>query len=195
MKSVMKFPVWGGLLLLVAGLAVSGCKSTPPLSQEDAQKLIQAYNDQHPPVPVHIYVDYNGLKQGVDAKYWKVVKQFPANKYWGDLDLTDEGKKAYKLEDGTTTIHWRPDEQNKGHYYVDTVQTMHPKISEVSDPQDDVVPGADTAKSCKFTATANLDGMPETVKQMAHDTGNILTGRHTAEFVLDGNAWKVHAIR
>ena len=195
MKSVMKFQVWGALLLLGAGLAMSGCKSTPPLSQEDAQKLIQAYNDQQPLIPVHIYVDYTGLKQGVDAKYWKVSKQFPANKYWGDLDLTDAGKKAYKLEDGTTTIHWRPDEQNKGHFYVDTVQTMHPKISEVSEPQDDLVPGADTAKSCKFTSTANLDGMSDTVKQMAHDTGNILVGRHTAEFVLDGGTWKVHAIR
>ena len=87
MKSVMKFQVWVALLLLGAGLAVSGCKSTPPLSQADAQKIIEAYNEQQPPIPVHIYVDYTGLKQGVDAKYWKVVKQFPANKYWGDLEL------------------------------------------------------------------------------------------------------------
>ena len=79
-----------------AGLAGTGCKSTPPLSQADAQKLIQAYYDQQPPNPVHIYVDYTGLKQGVDTKYWKVVKAFPANKNWGDLDLTDEGKKAYQ---------------------------------------------------------------------------------------------------
>lgn len=195
MESAFRFQLWGAVLVMGASLTVTGCKSAPELLQADAQKLIQAYNDQQPPIPVHIYVDYNGLKQGVDAKYWKVVKAFPANKNWGDLDLTDAGKKAYKLEDGSNTIHWRPDEQNKGHFYVDTVQTMHPKVSEVSDPQDDVVPGVETAKSCKFTATANLDGMPDTVKTMAHDTGNILVGRHTAEFTLENGAWKVHAIR
>jgi hypothetical protein len=193
-KSVVKLQLLG-VVTLGAAMALTACKSAPPLSQTDAQKLIQDYNDQQPPISIHVYVDYTGLKQGVDAKYWKVTHSYSANKNWGDLDLTDAGKKVYKLEDGTTTIHWRPDEQNKGHFYVDTVQTMHPKISEVTDPQDDVVPGADTAKSCKFTATANLEGMPDTVKQMAHDTGNILTGRHTAEFTLENGAWKVHAIR
>ena len=195
MKSALNLKFWGAVLVMSAGFTVTGCKSAPELTQADAQKLIQAYNDQQPPIPVHIYVDYNGLKQGVDAKYWKVVKAFPANKNWGDLELTDEGKKVYKLEDGTTMIHWRPDEQNKGHFYVDTLKGMHPKISEVSEPQDDVVPGADTAKSCKFTATVNLDGVPDTVNKMAHDQGNILTGRHTAEFVLENGAWKVHEIR
>jgi hypothetical protein len=193
-KSVLKLQLWG-VVIMGLGLAMTGCKSAPPLTQADAQKLIQAYYDQQPPVPVHVYVDYTGLKQGTDAKYWKVVKVFPANKNWGDLDLTDDGKKVYKLDDGTTTIHWRPDEQNKGHFYVTTVQTNHPKVMEVSEPQDDVVPGVDTAKSCKFTEDANLDGMPNTVKQMAHDVGNTLTKRRTAEFALDNGAWKVHAIR
>jgi hypothetical protein len=194
-KTVLKLQLWGAVLVMGASLAVSGCKSAPPLTQEDAQKLIQAYYDQQPPTPVHIYVDYTGLKQGTDAKYWKVVKVFPANKNWGDLDLTDEGKKVYKLDDGSTTIHWRPDEQNKGHFYISTAQANHSKISEVSEPQDDVVPGVDTAKSCKFTTTANLDGMPDPVKQMAHDVGNILTQRHTADLALENGAWKVHAIR
>ena len=75
------------------------------------------------------------------------------------------------------------------------MQATHPKISEVAEPQDDVVPGADTAKSCKFTATANLEKMPEPVNRMAHNTGNILTQRHTADFTLDNGNWKVHAIR
>jgi hypothetical protein len=194
-KRALKLQFWGAVLIMGAGLAAIGCKSTPPLSQADAQKLIEANYAQQPPEPVHIYVDYNGLKQGVDAKYWTVVKAFPANKNWGDLDLTDEGKKAIKLDDGTTTIHWRPDEQNKGHFYVTTVKATHPKISEVSEPQDDVVPGADAAKSCKFTATSNLEGMPDPVNRMAHATGNILTKRHTAEFTLDNGNWKVHGIR
>jgi hypothetical protein len=194
-KSALKLQLWGAVLAMGVGLAVTGCKSTPPLSQADAQKLIQAYYDQQPPTPVHVYVDYNGLKQGTDAKYWKVVKVFPANKNWGDLDLTDDGKKVYKLDDGTNTIHWRPDEQNKGHFYVTTVQANHAKVIEVAEPQDDVVPGVETAKSCKFTEDANLDGMPDTVKQMAHDVGNILTQRRTAEFALENGAWKVHAVR
>jgi len=194
-KSVRKVQFWGAVLIAVTGLATTGCKSTPPLSQDDAQKLIQAYYDQQPPEPVHIYVDYTGLKQGVDAKYWKVTHSYAANKNWGDLDLTDEGKKTFKLEDGSSTIHWRPDDQNKGHFYITTVQATHPKISEVGEPQDDVVPGVDTAKSCKFTRTDNLEGMPDTAKQMAHDVGNSLTQRHTADFALEGGAWKVHAIR
>ena len=195
MKSAFKWQLLGAVLTVGASLAVTGCKSAPELTQADAQKLIQAYYDQQPAEPAHIYVDYTGLKQGVDAKYWQVVKAFPANKNWGDLDLSDQGKKVYKLDDGSTTIHWRPDEQNKGHFYVTTVQTTHPRISEVSDPQDDVVPGVDTAKSCKFSAGDNLEGLPDTVKHMAHNVGNTLSQRHTADFALDNGAWKVHAIR
>ena len=195
MKSVVNFRFLSAVLVMGAGLAVTGCKSAPHLTQDDAQKLIEAYYAQQPPEPIHVYVDYTGLKQGIDAKYWKVGKVFPANKNWGDLDLTDEGKKVYKLDDGSTTIHWRPDDQNKGHFYLTTVQATQPKINEVADPQDDVVPGVDTAKSCKFTANSNLEGMPDTVKQMAHDVGNILTERKTAEFALDNGSWKVHAIR
>lgn len=195
MKRASIFRISAAFLIVSAGLVVTACKSTPPLSQADAQKMIQAYYDQQPPEPIHIYVDYTGLKQGVDAKYWKVVKTFPGNKFWGDLDLTDDGKKTYTLQDGSTTIHWRPDEQNKGHFFLATVQATHPKISEVTDPQDDVVPGVDTAKSCKFTQIDNLDGLPKTVNQMAHNVGNTLTQRHTAEFALENGAWKVHDIR
>jgi hypothetical protein len=193
-KRVVNIQLVGAVLIMGAVLAVVGCKSAPPLSQADAEKMIEAYNDQQPPTPVHIYVDYTGLKQGVDVKYWKVVKAFPANKNWGDLDLTDDGKKVLKLDDGTTTIHWRPDEQNKGHFYVTTVQANHSKIIEVAEPQDDVVPGVDTAKSCKFTADANFDGMPDPVKRMAHDVGNTLSQRHTAEFALENGAWKIHDV-
>jgi len=194
-KSAFKWQLLGAVLTVGASLAVTGCKSAPELTQADAQKLIQAYYDQQPAEAVHIYVDYTGLKQGVDAKYWKVVKAFPANKTRGDLDLTCGTKKVDKLDDGSKTIHWRPDEQNKGHFYVTTAQATHPKISEVSDPQDDVVPGVDNAKSCKFSTTSNLEGLPDTVKQMAHDVGNSLSQRHTADFSLDNGAWKVHGIR
>ncbi len=193
MKSAMKLPIWGAVLIIGTGLAFQGCKSAPPLSQADAQKLIQAYYDQQPPASVTIYVDSTGLRQGFDAKYWKLTKVYP-NKRWADYDLTDDGKKVLKLEGGKTSIEWRPDEQGKAHFYVTTVQANHPKVNEVAEPQDDVVPGVETARSAKFTQDANLDGMPDPVKQMAHDVGNILSSRKTAEFALDGSNWKVHDI-
>lgn len=193
MKRAMNFRVLGAVLIMVAGLVATGCKSTPPLSQADAAKMIQAYYDQQPPTSVTVYVDSTGLKQGYDAKYWKLTKVYP-NKQWADYDLTDEGKKVLKLEGGKTTIEWRPEDQGKAHFYVTTVQANHPKITEVSEPQDDVVPGVDTAKSAKFTVDANLDGLPDPVKQMAHDVGNILSERHTAEFALENGAWKVHSV-
>ena len=181
-----------GVLIMGAGLAVTGCKSAPPLSQADAQNLIQAYYAQQPPSSVNIYVDSTGLRQGFDAKYWKLTKVYP-NKRWADYDLTDDGKKTVKLDTGST-IQWRPDDQGKAHFYVTTVQTNRPVIKEVSDPQDDVVPGVDTAKSCKFTVDANLTGLPDPLRQMAHNTGNILSERHTAEFALVNGKWTVHDV-
>jgi len=193
-KRASTFRILGALLIVSAGLAVTGCKSAPPLSQADAQKTIEAYYAQQPAAAISISVDSTGLRQGYDAKYWKLTKVYP-NKRWADYELTDDGKKLLTLEGGKTTIEWRPDDQGKGHFYVTTVQTNHPLITEVADPQDDVVPGVDTAKSAKFTEDANLNGLPDTLKQMAHDVGNILSSRHTAEFALDSGAWKIHGIR
>ena len=193
MKSGTKIQLLGAVLSMVAGLFVTGCKSVPALSQDDAQKMIQAYYDQQPASGVNIYVDSTGLRQGYDAKYWKLTKVYP-NKKWADYDLTDDGKKALKLDTGTT-IQWRPDDQGKAHFYVNSVQANHPRIKEVADPQDDVVPGVDTARSAKFTVESNLDGLPDTIKSMAHNTGNILTQRKTADFALENGAWKVHDIR
>lgn len=194
MKSVKKVQLLVAVLMMGTGLAMTGCKSVPPLSQADAQKLIEAYYAQQPATSVNIYVDSNGLRQGYEAKYWKLTKVYP-NRRWADYDLTDEGKKVLKLESGKTTLEWRPDEQGAGHFYVTTLQTNHLLIKEVADPQDDVVPGVETAKSAKFTEESNLTGLPDPVKQMAHNTGNILTNRKTAEFALENGAWKVHSIR
>jgi hypothetical protein len=57
------------------------------------------------------------------------------------------------------------------------------------------VPGVETAKSCKFTVDANLTGLPNPLQQMAHNEGNILSERHTAEFALENGAWKIHDVR
>jgi hypothetical protein len=192
-KRVLKFEVLGALLLMGAGWWIAGCKSTPDLSAADAQKLVQSYLDQQPPTNFIINVNEIGLKQGFDAKYWKLTKVYP-NKKWADYDLTDDGKKLVTLNGGGTTIQWRPDDLGKGHFYVTTVQTYHPKVKEVSDPQDDIVPGVDTAKSAKITEDADFTGVPDPLQQIAHNPGNVLSSRRTVDFALDGGSWKVHDV-
>lgn len=193
MKKGLKFQVLGALLIMGAGFGVTGCKSAPALSQDDAQKMVQAYYDLQPASGFIINVNETGLKQGFDAKYWKLTKVYP-NKRWADYDLTDEGKKVLTLNGGGNTIQWRPDDQGKGHFYVTTVATNHPKIKEVQDPQDDVVPGVDTAKTAAFSETVNMTGIPDPLQAIAHNTGNVLTSRRHADFALDGGAWKVHGV-
>jgi hypothetical protein len=192
-KKALKLQALGALLLMGAGGWIAGCKSKPELSQADAQKLIQAYYDQQPPTTFIISVNETGLKQGFDAKYWKLVKVYP-NKRWADYELTDEGKKVLTLNGGGTMIQWRPDDSGMGHFFVTTVTTYHPKVKDVQDPQDDVVPGVETAKSDGFTETVNLTGVPDPLQAIAHNPGNVLTSRRHADFALDGGNWKVHDV-
>src|ERR1700686_4800349 len=110
----------GAMLLMGAGLWVSGCKSAPPLSQDDALKQIQAYYDQQPASSITINVNETGMKQGYAAKYWQLTKIYP-NKLWADYTLTDDGKKALTLNGASTVIEWRPDTEGKGHFFVTTV--------------------------------------------------------------------------
>ena len=193
MKKALKFQVLGALLLMGAGWWFTGCKSAPDLSKADAQKMIQAYLDQQPAETFIINVNETGLKQGFDAKYWKLTKVYP-NKRWADYDLTDDGKKLVTLNGGGTTIQWRPDDTGKGHFYVTTVATSHPKVKDVQDPQDDIVPGVDPAKSAVFVEDVNLSGLPDPLQEMAHNTGNVLSSRRHADFALDGGNWKVHDV-
>lgn len=185
--------VMGALLLIGAGLGVAGCNSAPDLSQADAQKLIQTYYDQQPATTFIINVNQTGLKQGYDAKYWKLTKVYP-NKRWADYDLTDDGKKILTLNGGGTTIQWRPDDDGRGHFYVTTVASNHPKIKEVGDPQDDVVVGVDKAKTAPFTEAVNFTGIPDPLQNIAHNPGNTLTSRRHADFAYEGGSWKVHGI-
>jgi hypothetical protein len=83
----------GTLALLAAGLWFGGCKSTPELTQSDAQALIQAKYDQTPAVGATITIDDLGMRQGLTAKYWTRTKEYP-NRFWADFTLTPEGKKA-----------------------------------------------------------------------------------------------------
>ena len=134
MKRATNFRVWGAMLLMGAGLAVSGCKSTPELTQADAQKLVQADYDSRPAAGAGIYVNEIGLKQGLNAKYWKLTKVYPNNR-WADYALTDDGKKVLKLQDGGDVIHWQPETGNNFHFYVITLQTNHFKAKDVEAPK------------------------------------------------------------
>src|SRR6266571_2534951 len=82
-KNVMKIQALGALLVMGAGLWVTGCKSTPELSQADAAKMIQAEYDSRPAAGAGIYVNEVGLKQGLTAKYWALTKVYPNNR-WAD---------------------------------------------------------------------------------------------------------------
>jgi hypothetical protein len=192
-KKVRSLGALGAMLLVGAGLWVTGCKSTPPLSQDDALKLIQAYYDQQPASSITINVNETGMKQGYAAKYWQLTKVYP-NKLWADYTLTDDGKKALTLNGGGVLIQWRPDADAKGHFYVTTVATTHPKPHDVSEPQDDTVANVETAKTASFTESVNFTGVPQPLQDVAHNPGNTLSTKRHAEFALEGGAWKVHSI-
>jgi hypothetical protein len=183
----------GALLLAGAGLWVTACKSTPELTQTDAQKLIQADYDSRPAAGAGIYINEIGLKQGLNDKYWKLTKVYPNNR-WADYTLTDDGKKVLKLQDGGDVIQWRPEDGNNFHFYVVTLQQNHFRVKDVSGPEDGVVPGVDKAKSATFSETLNLDGVPQPLSDLAHNAGNQLSSKKTADFSYENGAWKLHEI-
>jgi hypothetical protein len=192
-RNPMKLQVLAAVALMSAGLLLSGCKSTPELTKANAVTLIQADYDQRPPGGASILVDDNGLQQGLTAKYWKLTKVYPNNK-WADYTLTDEGKKALTLEAGGDVIQWRPDQGSSPHFMVVTVAQNHFKAHDVLDPQDEVVPGVATAKSATFTESLNFDGVPQPLQDIAHNPGNKPSSKRHANFELDNGAWKLHSI-
>ncbi len=111
MRIGLKFYVFGAVAFMGAGLLLSGCKSAPELSQADATKMIQAEYDSRPAAGAGIYINEFGLKQGLTAKYWQLVKVYP-NMRWADYKLTDEGKKVLTLQGGGDQIEWRPEQGN-----------------------------------------------------------------------------------
>jgi hypothetical protein len=181
----------GGLAILGAGLALAGCKSAPDLSAADAQKLIQAKYDQDPPVATEIRVDDTGMQQGVQAKYWDRSKAYP-NRYWADFKLSDDGKKAVKLQGGGDTIEWRPDNPGDKNFsiMVTTVVMNHLKARDVQDPESE----SDGTKTVVFNEADDLTGVPQPLQDMAHNPGNRLATKRTATFSLQNGAWKLDSI-
>lgn len=195
MRKTLHWKVLGTVVGLGFGLILAGCKSAPELTQSQALALIQAKYDQTPAVGVNILVDDLGMRQGIAGKLWERTKIFP-NKYWADFKLTPDGQKAVKLPNGGDVIEWRPaglDDKNYT-YVITTVAANHLKAHDIGDLQDEMVPGAETAKSAKYTEGVNLAGAPDTLQTIAHNPGNKLSAKRQADFTLENGAWKLHSI-
>jgi hypothetical protein len=194
-KKAVKLLSLGAVALLSAGVFLAGCKSAPDLTQADALKLIQAKYDQVDPAGTTITVDDLGMRQGVTAKFWDRTTVYP-NKYWADFTLTADGKKAIKLPGGGSVIQWRPESATDKNYSITvvTVVANHLKAHDVTNLQDEVLPGVTTAKGATFTEAANMDGVPNALQNIAHNPGNKLSSKRQADFSFEGGAWKLHSI-
>jgi hypothetical protein len=194
-EKTLNLKVFGVAAFLGAGLLLSGCKSTPELTQANALALIQAHYDQLPASGASIAVDDLGMREGITAKYWERKTIYP-NKYWADFNLTADGKKAVKLQNGGDVMQWRPDSASdtRYSYVVVTAASNHRKAHDVTDIQDEVLPDGTTGKSASFTESVDLTGVPDPLQGIAHNPGNKLSSKRQAEFVLDGAAWKLKTV-
>jgi len=190
-KNALNLKVFGALALLGTGLLMTGCKTAPELTQANALAMIQAKYDATPAAGVNITLFDLGMSQGVTAKYWVESKAYP-NKIWADFTLTPDGKKAVKLPKGGDVIQWHPDTAKDPNYsvVVTTAAANHLKARDIKEIQDEAGGG----KSVEFTESVNLDGVPGPLQDMAHNPGNKLSNKRTAEFTLDGDAWKLASI-
>lgn len=199
MKSARKLQFFGAVAVLGVGLALTGltgCKSSPDLTQASALAMIQAKYDQTPAVGANLRVDELGFKQGLTAKYWKMTKIYP-NKYWVDFVLTDDGKKVVKAPGGSDVIQWRPQSDDDKSYSMTlvTVAANHLKAHDIKEIREEPVPGIEgQARVASFTETVNLDGVPDPLQQIAHNPGNKLSVKRTANFALVGGAWTLYSI-
>jgi hypothetical protein len=195
-RKMLRMKTLAAVVLLGAGLAVAGCKSAPELTPTQAMALVQAKYDGTPEAGADILVDDLGMRQGIAAKLWDRTTIYP-NKYWADFKLTDAGKKAVKLPSGGDVIQWRPSglDDKTYTYRMTTVAANHLKVHDMGDLQDEMVPGADTAKSAKYTEGVNLTGVPDVLQEIAHNPGNKLSTKRQADFTYEGGAWKLHSIQ
>jgi hypothetical protein len=188
--------VLGAIVLLGAGLGLSGCKSAPDLTQTQALALVQSNYDQAQPQGITIMVNNDGMVQGALAKLWDRTKIYP-NKYWADFKLTPDGKKAVQLASGGDTIEWRPESADDKSYMVrmTTVQANHLKAHSMGDVADEMLAGVDTAKGADFIEVIDLTGVPDTLQQIAHNPGNRLSTKRHADFALVNGAWTLHGVQ
>ena len=192
---MLNWKALGAVVLVGSGLVVAGCKSAPELTNDQALKMVQDKYDQTPGVGVNILVDDAGMRQGVTAKLWDRTKVYP-NKVWADFKLTADGKKAVVLPTGGDTIEWRPASLDDKNYtiVVTTAAANHLKAKDMGDLQDEMLPGADTAKAGKYSEAVNLTGVPQVLQDIAHTPGNKLSTKKQADFALENGSWQLKRI-
>ena len=191
MKNRVKMKVLGVLALLGVGLLVAGCKSAPPLTQSQAQAMIQAKYDQTPATGIDITVGNSGMAQGAIDGYWVRTKRYP-NGYWADFTLTSVGKKVLKLASGGDVIQWRPESPNDQEFsvVVTTLVKNHMKVASVNPVQNQAGGG----KSVQFSEVENLTGVPAPLQDLAHEPGNQLSTQREADFSLANGVWKLQSV-
>ena len=192
MKKAVKVSSLMSLALLGVGIAVSGCKSVPPLTKDQATSMIQAHYDAAAPSGFDININNDSMVQGATAKLWQRTTIYP-NKYWADFKLTDTGKKYLKIPSGGDVIQWRPSSPtDKNFSYVLTTTVLkHRKAHDLKDIQD----VGSKVKTVEFDESVDLADLPDTLVSIAHNPGNQLSTTRTAEFDLDGNgAWTLKSV-
>jgi len=193
---MLNWKSFGVVAVMGAGLVVAGCKSAPELSKDQALKMVQDKYDQTAPVGVNVLVNDSGMRLGATAKLWERTKVFP-NKLWADFKLTAEGKKAVVLPAGGDTIEWRPASLEDKTYsiVVTTTAANHLRAKDMGDLQDEMLPGADTAKAGKYTEAANLQGVPDTLQHIiAENPLNKVSSKKQADFALENGTWVLKRI-
>ncbi len=190
-QSLSVLPSLAVLALLSAGILLAGCKSAPPLTNDQALSIIQAKYDSMPAAPATISVNDMGMQEGVNAKYWVGMKRYP-NGYWGDFQLTPEGKKVLALEGGGDVIRWRPDQPQDPHYAIalQTIAANHLKARDITDIEDD----GNGGKTVSYTEDVELTGVPDPLQGIAHNPGNRLSTQRTAFFALKNGSWALQSI-
>ena len=193
---MLNWKTLGVVAVMGAGLVISGCKSAPELSKDQALKMVQDKYDQTAPVGVNVLVNDSGMRLGATAKLWERTKVFP-NRLWADFKLTAEGKKAVVLPAGGDTIEWRPASLEDKTYsiVVTTTAANHLRAKDMGDLQDEMLPGADTAKAGKYTEAANLQGVPDTLQHIIEENPlNKVSTKKQADFALENGAWVLKRI-
>ena len=193
MKNVVKISSLMSLAVLGIGMMVAGCKSAPPLTQDQALSMIQAHYDALAPSGFDVNVNNSGMISGATAKLWQRTLIYP-NKYWADFKLTDTGKKYLKIPSGGEVIQWRPNgPTDTGFSYVLTTTVLkHRKAKDIHDIQD----VGSKVKTVSFSESVDLTDLPPAIVDIAHNPGNQLSTTRTAEFDLDANGtWTLKSVQ
>ncbi len=196
MRNTLNLKILGAAAFLAAGMFVTGCKSVPELTEAQALSLIQAKYDQDPAAGASIMVNKLGMSMGITDGYWKLTRVYP-NRFWADYTLTDDGKKALTPPGGADVIQWRPASMDDPNYSITIVTkaTNHLRARDIKNLRDETLPGVETAKGAGFTESVDLTDVPGPLQDIAHNPGNKLTTKRTADFELAGGAWKLHGIQ